>query len=100
MFADTAEVFVAAGDGGNGAVSFRHEKYVDKGGPDGGDGGRGEHAQTVAAFLHRPDRRGGDPRGQRDLPVRRRQTVKETEHAATGGVRCRIVIAEHVGVIP
>ena len=40
MFADTAEVFVAAGDGGNGAVSFRHEKYVDKGGPDGGDGGQ------------------------------------------------------------
>ncbi len=48
MFADTAEVFVAAGDGGNGAVSFRHEKYVDKGGPDGGDGGRGGDVVFVA----------------------------------------------------
>ncbi len=41
MFVDKVEVVVRAGDGGNGAVSFRHEKYVDKGGPDGGDGGRG-----------------------------------------------------------
>lgn len=41
MFADTATLFVRAGKGGNGAVSFRHEKFVDKGGPDGGDGGRG-----------------------------------------------------------
>ena len=41
MFVDIAKVFVRAGKGGNGAVSFRHEKYVDKGGPDGGDGGRG-----------------------------------------------------------
>lgn len=41
MFVDTARVTVIAGQGGNGAVSFRHEKFVDKGGPDGGDGGRG-----------------------------------------------------------
>ena len=41
MFVDKAKVFIKAGRGGNGAVSFRHEKYVDKGGPDGGDGGRG-----------------------------------------------------------
>ncbi|OYW84085.1 GTP1/OBG sub domain protein, partial [Candidatus Saccharibacteria bacterium 32-49-10] len=41
MFVDTAKVFVQAGKGGDGAVSFRHEIYVDKGGPDGGDGGRG-----------------------------------------------------------
>jgi GTP-binding protein len=41
MFVDKVEVVVRAGNGGNGAVSFRHEKYVDKGGPDGGDGGRG-----------------------------------------------------------
>lgn len=41
MFVDKVEVYVKAGDGGNGAVSFRHEKYIDKGGPDGGDGGRG-----------------------------------------------------------
>jgi len=41
MFVDTAKVSLKAGDGGNGAVSFRHEIYIPKGGPDGGDGGRG-----------------------------------------------------------
>lgn len=41
MFIDKAKVFVKAGNGGNGAVSFRREKYVPAGGPDGGDGGRG-----------------------------------------------------------
>ena len=42
-FIDHVKVSVQAGDGGNGRTSFRHEKYVDKGGPDGGDGGRGGH---------------------------------------------------------
>lgn len=41
MFVDKVLIHVKAGDGGNGAVSFRHEIYVDKGGPDGGDGGNG-----------------------------------------------------------
>lgn len=41
MFVDTAKIFVKAGDGGPGAVSFHREKYVSRGGPDGGDGGRG-----------------------------------------------------------
>ena len=40
-FIDKATVQISAGDGGNGAVSFRHEKFVDRGGPDGGDGGHG-----------------------------------------------------------
>lgn len=41
MFIDVAEIYLKAGDGGNGAVSFHREKYVANGGPDGGDGGKG-----------------------------------------------------------
>jgi GTPase len=41
MFVDVAKVFIKSGDGGNGAVSFRREKYVPFGGPDGGDAGKG-----------------------------------------------------------
>lgn len=48
LFVDKVEVQIKAGDGGDGAVSFRHEKYIDKGGPDGGDGGRGGNVIFVA----------------------------------------------------
>ena len=47
-FVDEAFIDIAAGDGGNGCVSFRHEKYKEFGGPDGGDGGRGGHVYAVA----------------------------------------------------
>lgn len=62
MFVDTAKVVVDAGRGGNGVVSFRHEIYIDKGGPDGGDGGRGgdvifeadEGLNTLVDFRFNP----------------------------------------------
>ena len=71
MFVDTAKVLIRAGKGGNGAVSFRHEKYVDKGGPDGGDGGHGgdvvflatKDLNTLLNFRYKPELKaenGGD----------------------------------------
>ncbi len=67
-FVDEAQVHVKAGDGGAGAVSFRREAHVDRGGPDGGDGGRGGDVWLVAstnhssllAFRDHPHRRAGD----------------------------------------
>ena len=48
MFVDQAKIYIKAGDGGDGAVSFHREKYVAAGGPDGGDGGRGGDVVFVA----------------------------------------------------
>lgn len=61
MFIDKIKIYVKAGNGGNGVVSFRREKYVAKGGPDGGDGGNGgniifridEGANTLLAFRYK-----------------------------------------------
>ena len=47
-FIDESKIEVIAGDGGNGAASFRREKYIAKGGPDGGDGGRGGSVYALA----------------------------------------------------
>ncbi len=63
MFVDTAKVVVQAGTGGDGVVSFRHEIYVDKGGPDGGNGGRGgdvifkatNNLNTLIDFRYKPE---------------------------------------------
>jgi len=48
VFIDEVELDVVAGDGGDGAISFRRERYVPRGGPDGGDGGRGGSVVVVA----------------------------------------------------
>lgn len=75
-FADEARIFAKAGDGGNGIVSFRREKFVPLGGPDGGDGGRGgdvvlrgsRNLNTLFRFRHQERfcaQRGGHGRGAR-----------------------------------
>ena len=74
MFIDHVKIYIKAGDGGNGAVSFRREKYVAAGGPDGGDGGRGGNiifrvdtgVNTLLAFKYRHKviaENGGNGRG-------------------------------------
>jgi GTP-binding protein len=63
MFIDEARILVKAGDGGNGCLAFRREKYVPRGGPSGGDGGRGgdvtlvstEHRNTLLQFRFNPE---------------------------------------------
>ncbi|MEO0009127.1 MAG: GTPase ObgE [candidate division WOR-3 bacterium] len=72
-FVDEAIISVRAGDGGDGCISFRREKYVPRGGPDGGDGGDGgsvilrgsEHLQTLADYLYRRRYQAG--RGQHGM---------------------------------
>ena len=62
MFVDQVKVFAHAGNGGRGSVSFRREKFVPKGGPDGGDGGRGgnvilradRHVDNLANLFYEP----------------------------------------------
>src|SRR4051794_858419 len=63
MFIDEVRILVKAGDGGNGCLAFRREKYVPHGGPSGGDGGRGgdvvlvasQHANTLLQFRFNPE---------------------------------------------
>ena len=69
-FLDEAKIFIKSGDGGNGCTSFRREKYVEYGGPNGGDGGRGgdvefravENLNTLIDFRYRQHFKA--PRGQ------------------------------------
>jgi GTP-binding protein len=95
MFHDRAQIHVEAGRGGDGGLSFRREKYVPKGGPDGGDGGRGGDVIVAAApalrdlseyrrIKHLSAGRGGPGRGSR-------------KHGADGeGVELRVPVGTQV----
>jgi GTPase len=74
MFVDEVDIRISAGDGGRGCVSFRREKFIPRGGPDGGDGGNGgsvflvanPHLNTLVNFRFHPEfhaRRGGHGQG-------------------------------------
>ncbi|MGC2354245.1 MAG: GTPase ObgE [Candidatus Udaeobacter sp.] len=76
MFVDRVKVFVQAGNGGRGCVSFRREKFVPKGGPDGGDGGRGgdvilradRHVDNLTNLFYEPiikAKNGGHGKGKK-----------------------------------
>src|SRR4051812_50161960 len=76
MFVDRIKVFAQAGKGGRGCVSFRREKFVPKGGPDGGDGGRGgdiilradQQIDHLAHLFYEPiikAKNGGHGRGEK-----------------------------------
>ena len=69
MFIDEAKIWVKAGDGGNGCLSFRREKFIAKGGPDGGNGGKGasvyfqatENLDTLIELGVKPPRQQNQP---------------------------------------
>ena len=102
MFVDIAKIKIKAGNGGNGAVSFRREKYVAAGGPDGGDGGRGgnrvfevdDNLSTLADFRYKrkytapngEDGSGGRKNGRRGedliIKVPRGTIIREAESGA------------------
>ena len=100
MFVDEIDISVQAGDGGNGCMSFRRERFVAKGGPDGGDGGRGgsiymladESLNTLhhlAGKHHWKAKRGGGGRGKKChgrggedivIPVPPGTLIRDAEH--------------------
>ena len=51
-FIDEAKIFVKSGDGGDGCLSFRREKYIEFGGPDGGNGGKGGDIILELSLIH------------------------------------------------
>ena len=74
-FLDQCKIYLKSGDGGRGAMSFRREKFIEFGGPDGGNGGRGGDVVAVCADglntlidfryqQHFKARKGGDGKGQ------------------------------------
>lgn len=94
MFIDQVKIYIKAGDGGDGAISFRREKYVPRGGPDGGDGGKGgdvllEATSQLSTLL--------------DLRYQQHYIVKRAEHGsgqnASGRSSPDLVIPVPVGTV-
>lgn len=88
-FVDEARINVIAGDGGNGALGFRREKYIPRGGPDGGDGGDGgsvylratEGMNTLAEFRH-----------QRTYLAQRGENGRGSDCSGAGGKDCIVEV--------
>jgi GTP-binding protein len=93
-FIDEAKIYVKAGDGGRGCVSFRREKYVPKGGPDGGDGGKGGDVIITAS---------GSKRTLLDLKFNPHHAAKRGGHGSgnnrTGRDSSDVVISVPVGTV-
>jgi GTPase len=93
-FIDEAKIFVKAGDGGKGCISFRREKFVPRGGPDGGTGGKGGDVIVRASVSHRT---------LLDLKYRQHHVAKHGSHGEgnnrTGGDSDDVEILVPVGTI-
>ena len=83
MFIDYTKIIIKSGDGGNGAVTFRREKYITSGGPDGGDGGKGgdvyftvdPDSNTLINFRYNKRYKAEDgKKGERRQSLRKRWT--------------------------
>ena len=101
-FLDQAKIYVKAGDGGSGSASFRREKFIEFGGPDGGDGGRGgsiifvtdRNLNTLIDFRyqqHFKADRGRDGKGKKQAglgdPYRAHKAPRRWRYAVRGNRR-------------
>src|SRR5215467_392266 len=98
MFVDRVRIFAQAGKGGRGCASFRREKFVPKGGPDGGDGGRGgnvilradRHVDNLANLFYEPmikAKSGGHGMGKK---MAGRAGADKIVKVPTGTIVCRV----------
>ena len=87
MFADSARIIIKSGKGGDGHVSFRREKFIPKGGPDGGDGGRGGNVIAI-----------GDTNINTLLDYRYKRLIKAENGKGGSGARCRTYPYQSCGV--